>query len=89
MRLKQAKVKLDNTYITWCFYGLPIFVTLTEDVMFVNGVPFLVTFSRKIQLFTFQFFPSRTSVQLSIHLTKVVKLYARSSFSIRTILMDQ
>ena len=65
------------------------FVTLTADLMFVNGVPFLVTLSLNTRLFTAEFLPSRTAALLIIHLTKLVKLYARSVFSIRTILMDQ
>ena len=65
------------------------FLTLTADVMFVNGVPFLVTFSRKIRLFTVELFPRRTAAQLSSYLTKVVKLYVRGGFYIRTILMDK
>ena len=65
------------------------FVTLTIDVMFVNGETFLVNLSQKIQLFTVEFFPSRTYVHLSSHFTKVVKLYERGGFSIRNIFMDQ
>ena len=65
------------------------FVTLTVDVMFVNGEPFLVTLSQKIQLFTVELFPSLTAVQLISHLTKVLKLYERGGFSIRNIFMDQ
>ena len=57
--------------------------------MVVNVVPFLVTFSRKIRLFTVEFLPGRTAEQLSSHLTMVVKLYARGDFSIRNNLMNQ
>ena len=55
--------------------------------MFVNGVPFLVTFSQKIQLLPVEFLTNYTDVQLSSHLTKLVKLYERGGFS--TIFMDQ
>ena len=57
--------------------------------MFVNGVPFLVTFSQNIRLFTVELLLSRTDAQHSSHLMKVFKLYARGGFSIRDILMDQ
>ena len=57
--------------------------------MFVNGVPFLVTLSRKIRLLTVEFLPSRTAAKLSEYLVKVSKLYARGGFTVRTILMDQ
>ena len=59
------------------------------DVMFVNGVPFLVTLSRKIRLFTVEFLPSRTAAKLSEYLVKVSKLYAHGGFTVCTILMDQ
>ena len=52
---------MEETSIPRYFYGLHKFVTLTADVMFVNGIPFLVTLSRKIRLFTVEFLPSRTA----------------------------
>ena len=55
-------------------------VTFTVDLMFVNGVPFLVTLSQKIRLFTVDFLPIRNAAQLISHLTKLVKLYARGGF---------
>ena len=57
--------------------------------MFVNGIPFLVTLSRKIRLFTVEFMPSRTAAKLTDYLVKLSKLYARGGFMVRTILMDQ
>ena len=56
--------------------------------MFVNGLPFLVTFSRNIRLTTIEYLPSRTAYQLTENISKVVKLYARVGFTIRTTLMD-
>ena len=64
-------------------------MTLTADVMFVNGVPFLVTLSRKIRLFTVEFLPSHTAAKLSEYIVKDSKLYARGGFMVQTILMDQ
>ena len=63
-------------------------VTLTADVIFVNGSPFLVTLSQKIQLFIVELLMRSAAAQLSIHLTRVVKIYARGGFSIRNILMN-
>ena len=68
---------------------MPKFTTLTADVMFVNGVPFCVILSEKIELFTVKFLPSRTAAQPSIHVTKAFKIYAIGGLSIRTILMDK
>ncbi|KAL7526687.1 hypothetical protein ACHAXR_001602, partial [Thalassiosira sp. AJA248-18] len=57
--------------------------------MFVNGVTFLITLSRRIRLFTAEHVPSRTAKQLGSSLIKVVKgLYARNGYTVNTILMD-
>ena len=64
------------------FYRLNKFVTLTADVMFVSGIPFLVTFSRKIRIIAAKYVPSRTAQQLDNSLTKIVNTYARGGFVI-------
>ena len=84
-----ARVETEDIYVSWYFYGVQKFVTLTAEVMFVNRVPFLVTMSQNRRLFTDELLQSRTADQLSNHLTNAVKLYARSAFSIRTIFMDR
>eukprot|EP00804_Cyclotella_cryptica_P019912 CCRYP_007825-RA/>CCRYP_007825-RA protein AED:0.78 eAED:0.12 QI:0/-1/0/1/-1/1/1/0/255 len=50
-------------------------VTLTADVMFVNGLPFLVTLSRDIKLGSIEFLPSRTAKQLTNALECVILIY--------------
>ena len=50
-------------------------VTLTADVMFVNGLSFLVTLSWGIKLGSIKFLPSRTAKQLTIALGIVVLIY--------------
>jgi hypothetical protein len=37
------------------------YVTNVADVMFLNGLPFLVTSLREISLMTIEFLPSRTA----------------------------
>ena len=56
--------------------------------MFVNGLPFLTTFSRDIRFGTAEHVPSRTAKQLANSLMKVVKLYAKGGFVVRNVLMD-
>eukprot|EP00956_Cyclotella_meneghiniana_P028301 scaffold65295_cov71-Cyclotella_meneghiniana.AAC.14 len=63
-------------------------VVLAADVMFVDGLPFFVTLSRGIKLFTIEYLPSRTAEQLIINLNKVVKLYRRGGYIVRVALMD-
>ena len=69
--------------------GLTRFVTLTADVMFVNGNAFLVTRSRRIRLLTAEYIPARTAGQLSSSVKKIVNLYARAGFTVDVVLMDQ
>ena len=69
MKQNPARVETEETYVPRYFYGLHKFVTMTADVIFVNKVHFLVTLSKYIRLFTIEFLPSRTSVQLISYLT--------------------
>ena len=64
------------------------FVTLTVDIMYVNGVAFLTTLSRKIKLQTVEHIQSGTAALLNKALTKVMKLYARRGFVVNLIMMD-
>jgi hypothetical protein len=58
-------------------------------MMFVNGMAFLTMLSRKLQMATVEQLPSRTATQLSNSLIKIVKLYARTGFIVRVIMIDQ
>ena len=55
--------------------------------MSVSGIPFLVTFSRKIKMITAKHVPSRTAQQLANSLTKIDNTYARGGFVIYLALM--
>jgi hypothetical protein len=63
-------------------------VTLAVDVMFVNGVPFLVSVARGLNLVTAKFMPSCTAKQLAAGITWMMDLYARGGFQVGTVLMD-
>ena len=82
-RRKPKRAREEYMKIPRYFYRLNNFVTLAADVMFVNSIPFLVTFSRKIILITVEHVPTRTVGQLSKYLINIVKLYARGGFVIR------
>ena len=64
-------------------------VTITADVMFVSGVPFLVTLSREIKSRTTQFLPKQTARTLADSLIKVLMLYSRGGFIVNLALMDK
>ena len=63
-------------------------VMLAVDVMFVNGVPFLVSVARGLNLVTTEFTPSRTAKQLAASITWMMDLYAHRGFQVGTVLMD-
>ena len=56
--------------------------------MFVNSIIFLVTFFKKIILFTVEHVPTNTIVHLDKYFINIVKLYAGGGFVIRLIIMD-
>jgi hypothetical protein len=70
------------------FMELHKYVTIVADIMFVNGLPFLVTLSREISLVTIEFVPSRTAKQLACSIERVVRIYRRASFIVQTSMMD-
>ena len=70
------------------FYKLNRFFTITSDGIFVKGIPFLTTFSRKIRMFSVEFIPSWTAAQLSRSLMKIVCIYVRGGFMVNVIFMD-
>ena len=52
------------------FYELNKVVTLTADIMFVNGIPFLTTLFRGTSMVTTEFLPSHTIKQLGRYVLK-------------------
>jgi len=63
-------------------------VPLVADVMFVNGVPFLISSSRNINLTTIEHVPHPTASKLALLLQQIIRVYARAGFRVQTILMD-
>ena len=64
------------------------YITLAADVFFVDGIPILLTLSRKIKFITTEYTPVRTAKQLSKSIKKVLRVYQRAGFTVRTVLMD-
>ena len=87
-RRKPEHVHADIVDIPQQILNNQKYVTLTADVMFVNGVPFLVSSSKNINLTTIEHVPSRTADKLGFLLHRIMKVYARAGFTVRTILMD-
>jgi hypothetical protein len=64
-------------------------ITLGADVFFVDGTPFLLTVARRLKFVTAEHVPMRTATNLSKHMTRVLEVYKRAGFIVRTILMDE
>ena len=58
------------------------------DVMFVNQIPFIITYGHGVGLIMVECIPNRTMKQLAINLTIVLQLYALAGFIVQTLLMD-
>ena len=84
----QGGFLLDRVSISVEFYRLNKFVMIAADMMFVSGMPFFGTYSRKIKFLTVEYLPQRTAKQLANALRKVVFLYARGGFVVRHAMMD-
>jgi hypothetical protein len=64
-------------------------VIMAADVMFVNGMLFVTTLSRKIKFSTIEYVPSRSEPNLIKSLLKIITLYKARGFQHNTALMDQ
>ena len=58
IRTKLEHVRIEYVQIPWDFVELHKYVTLVADVMFVNGLPFLVTSLQGISLVTIEYLKS-------------------------------
>ena len=88
IRTKPEHVRIEYVQIPRDFVELHKYVTLVADVMFVNGLPFLVTSSRGISLVTIEYLKSRTAKRLIDTLERVIRIYSKAGFIVQTALMD-
>jgi hypothetical protein len=63
-------------------------VTLAADMFFMDGIAFLITVSRRIKFITTKHLPVRMATSLSKHLQRVLLVYGRAGFRVKSILMD-
>ena len=63
-------------------------ITLSADIMHVNGIPFFVTRSRHIHFGTVDVLSSLQTADIGGALCHVVNIYARGGFQVTTALMD-
>ena len=87
-RKKPEHVRVDYVEIPRDLVDMHKYVTLVADMIFVNGLPFLVNSSRGISLVTIEYLPSRTAKRLALTLERVIKVYIRGGFIVQTMMMD-
>jgi hypothetical protein len=87
-RGKPEHVQIEYVQIPWDFVKMHKYMTLAVDVMFVNGLSFLVTSSRGISLVRIEYLPSRTVKRLVHTLRRVFRKYRTGGYVIQTTLMD-
>ncbi len=87
-RTKPERIPVEYVQIPWDFVQLHNYVTLVADVMFVNGMPFLVTSLQGLSLVTIEHLQLRTAKCLLHTLERVFSIYATAGFVIQTALMD-
>ena len=88
MRKCPGRVEVVPNVVPNDFGRLHKLVVLVADVMFVNELAFFVTRSTKLKLITVEGVPTRTALELSKSLNKIVNVYAREGFTVKVALMD-
>jgi hypothetical protein len=83
-RTKPEHVRVDYVKIPRDFIKIHKYVMLVVDVLFVNGLPFLVTSSRGISLIIVEFLPSGTAKCLALTLEGVIKVYGVAGFIVKS-----
>ena len=63
--------------------------TISSDVMFVNGLDFVVIISRGIKLTTIEYVPRRMAGAITKSLDNIYDLYIKRGFEIELFLMDR
>ena len=79
-RTKPIRAEADYVRIPQEIVDLNRFITIVADVMFVCGLPFLISLSRRIRFVTLQYIPNRTAGELCAGIKSILKLYKRAGF---------
>jgi hypothetical protein len=86
VRRSPKHIKTDYVKIPWSLLSFHQSVTLVEEVMFVNSVPFLVSALRNINLITIKHAPKcQSASKLGYLLQRIINVCARVGFRIQII----
>jgi hypothetical protein len=89
VQITQPPVATDYVQIPKEIMSLNHNVTLAIDIMFVNGLPFMVSIYRKIKITTVKYLIGRKQNHLVKSIRKMINLYKQRGFTIETALMDR
>ena len=64
------------------------FISIADDVFFVDGIVFLLTVAIKLKFVTVEHTPVRTAKSLVKNNKRVQQVYDRAEFTVRYIMMD-
>ena len=78
VRTTPDPVRIEDVQIPRAILNRHRLVTLTVDCMFVNGIPFLVSASRGLNLLTSEHIQIRTAKNLAAGITQIMALYSRA-----------
>ena len=87
-RQKPKRVDSEYTGTPPRLYERHKYFILAGHVMFMNRIAFLVTLFRGIIFYTCEYVPNQKVKQKSRSLRKIVNMYIRGGFNVRTIIMD-
>ena len=64
------------------------FISIADDVFFVDGIAFLLTVATKLKFVTVEHTPVCTAKSLVKHIKRVLQVYDRAGFTVIYIMMD-
>jgi hypothetical protein len=65
-----------------------VIISLAEDILFVNTIPFFTSISRNIKFTTTENIPTRTASQLVKAMKDVLAIYKKRGFHVKNAMMD-
>jgi hypothetical protein len=89
VRVTQYPVLMEYAEIPEDIVALNKDVTLTADVILVDGLGFLVTASRDMKFTTDEYVPNRSKANLINSLKRAFEIYSKGGFNIKTALVER
>jgi len=93
--LQGKTVRKKSTCIVTTIHELPAEiikhhsnVTLEADIMYINGIPFVITTSRSIHFCTAELIKNEKSVTIATSIKQVIQLYHRRGFKVQNLHSD-